>query len=347
MSSQLYTTAEVHTGSWTNWSNGRVQGATLTIPSQNSAYLIAFLALFVRVAGGHFWEILAYILFQARTTAHARDGLYYQQQAILRNTESDTNASWQFLRLAWYWRKRAKEPWARSLSLALTAIANVIAFGAAGIFVSKVATNGHSDVLLARGTCGSWPDPYTTATLTPAVILEDTLYSSMTQTWDTTASLFAADCYGYSNVTSTNVPSEDCRAYGRRLIDWSVKTVAQCPFSEEMCIRDQAVHFDTGYMDSHDHFGINAPPHHRIQTRQLFQCAPIITKGFESGNLTMGETDAPLNDFLEGTSNTSTRYIQYFYGPNAYEGTNATFPYSNNTFGTGFQFLTKPSYLLE
>lgn len=44
----------IHLGFWTNWSHGRVKGATITLTHRNGALLTAFLALFVAFAGTSF-----------------------------------------------------------------------------------------------------------------------------------------------------------------------------------------------------------------------------------------------------------------------------------------------------
>jgi hypothetical protein len=42
---------QVKLGFWTNWSNGKILGATMTMSRQNGGFLIAFLAIFVGMAG--------------------------------------------------------------------------------------------------------------------------------------------------------------------------------------------------------------------------------------------------------------------------------------------------------
>ena len=87
---------QVYTGFWTNWTDGRVVGATLTL--RNGAYLVAFLALFVRIVGGHFWRLLCYIIFHY--LAHQLDDgepSLKQQKAVLRNTYSPMTSSMRFM----------------------------------------------------------------------------------------------------------------------------------------------------------------------------------------------------------------------------------------------------------
>jgi hypothetical protein len=42
---------DVHLGFWTNWSHGKVQGATVTMTRQHGGFLIAFLAIFIGMVG--------------------------------------------------------------------------------------------------------------------------------------------------------------------------------------------------------------------------------------------------------------------------------------------------------
>jgi hypothetical protein len=45
------TNYEVKLGFWTNWSDGKILGATMTLTRQHGGFLIAFLAIFVGMAG--------------------------------------------------------------------------------------------------------------------------------------------------------------------------------------------------------------------------------------------------------------------------------------------------------
>lgn len=47
----------VHIGTWTNWSRGRVMGATLTTTRQYGNLLIAFTAFFVSFVASRFWKM--------------------------------------------------------------------------------------------------------------------------------------------------------------------------------------------------------------------------------------------------------------------------------------------------
>jgi len=132
-------------------------GATLTLTQQNGAYLVAFLALFVRLAGSHTWQILSYIFLQNRAIHTNTDTLTGQQLAVLRNVPSDLGVLLDVVKIGFRGRKAAWQPLRKSVWLLLTAAAHIIIFGVAGIFSSRV-TGARSEVLLQPGTCGAWLD---------------------------------------------------------------------------------------------------------------------------------------------------------------------------------------------
>lgn len=54
-----------------------------------------------------------------------------------------------------------------------------------------------------------------------------------------------------------------------------------------MCRSDNAnIRLDTGYLDSNDHLGINAPQDERILFRAVVTCAPLSTEGFAKNSTT-------------------------------------------------------------
>lgn len=77
---------KVHLGVWTDWSRGRVLGATLTLDRQQANLLIAFTASFVVFVGSRFWHILCLFLHQIYSTSDLRDALHHQRQVVLRNS---------------------------------------------------------------------------------------------------------------------------------------------------------------------------------------------------------------------------------------------------------------------
>lgn len=115
---------DVYTGLWTNYAKGRVAGATLTL--HNGAYLVAFLAMFVRVTGNYAWKLLCYLVFHINVTSSPPDETQHrQQQAVLRNSYSAMDAIVKFARIALRSSKGSRFALAKSVSLSAIAALNV------------------------------------------------------------------------------------------------------------------------------------------------------------------------------------------------------------------------------
>ena len=125
---QLYTDDSVYLGVWTNWSRGRIRGATLTLSRRNGGLLTAFLALFVTLVGARFWRIGCFFIHRYFASEHARDALCHQRQAILRNAADSTSSHWDLLRACWAWRQYGLAPYRSLLPSTLFAILTFMAF---------------------------------------------------------------------------------------------------------------------------------------------------------------------------------------------------------------------------
>ena len=89
---QSVTNNDVHLGFWTNLSYDSISEATLTLTRHNGDILTAFLGLSVTVASTSFWRIEVFSLHHLLSAEVARDGIYHQCQAILRNAANGTSA---------------------------------------------------------------------------------------------------------------------------------------------------------------------------------------------------------------------------------------------------------------
>jgi hypothetical protein len=303
----------VYTGFWTNWAEGQILGATLTLSARDGAYLVALLALFIRVTGGYLWLIICFALFRNSSTS-TLNGLGHQQKAILRNSTSDSAALWQFLQSAWYWQRKSNLPVARSVRLALMAAIHITIFAAAGAFSSRVAVTD-SQVLLVSANCGTW------SFLSQ---IDNTASSSFEHDNLARAAKLASQCYNGTEVIS----SAECLLSGRRLVPWTLEKNATCPFDASLCFESQAVTLDSGYVDSLHNLGINSRPEDRVSYRQVSTCAPLDIRanhitGFQSGNASL------LGPHF--TSDATIQWQSLLLGPNYATGGNATFSFSNAT----------------
>jgi hypothetical protein len=280
MSNEIHT----HTGIWTNWSHGKVQGATLTLTQQHGTILAAFLAIYVSFAGGMFWRILSFALHQMNTTTrgNTRDWLHYQRQVILRNSGSGSGeAAWSLFMLSFSSVGSRSRCLLHFLPTALLALLSLVLFSVAGIFTSAI-TKGPGNFTLIQG-------PHCGGVLGTDINLNSTnadpnwLFKTLADTIQ--ASTYVQECY--QNATS----SFNCGTFVRPNIPFSVNKNASCPFESSFCQMGPTAAFsmDTGPLDSHVDFGINAAPKDRILFRRVATCAPIHGTSFAANrNTTSG-----------------------------------------------------------
>lgn len=288
----------VHLGMWTNWSRGRVLGATLTLSRKDGNYLLAFTAFFIGLVSTRFWRILCFILHNRFSTSISRDALYHQQQAILRNSDSAESGLLVLCQLVWAWHKTVKRSFVRVLPVIATAALSAFAFTMAGGFSSSISTGVGNDVLLDGSNCAfvntGYPDIGASSVLQP--------YTSRRSN---SAANYAQQCY------STNASGMfDCGTFIKARISSSVDNQTPCPFAEGLCQSDANIRLDTGYIDSHEHLGLNAPFDERVIFRTVLQCAPLVTEGY--------------TDDISNTSTPAENYTAYYYGPDRF-GQNYTF----------------------
>lgn len=263
MSTTDYTSSDAYIGVWTNWSKGKIHGATLTLPRREAGLLTAFLAIYVSAVGGQFWRIVCYIFHQARAGRKARQGdLFHRQlQVLLRNSEGAGGGLWEFARLPFQWRHWGTNTLLNCTLFAFLALLNLGAFGAASIFSSAVAKAAGNETLIHSQNCGvaKFPD-----TLDPTFgKLLRVMHLSQS------AAGYARACYGdVDNLLQ-------CTTYPQRQIKYDTLTNVSCPFESHRCLNNLAVAFDTGELDTFKVFGINSAPQDRLTLRRLTTCAPI------------------------------------------------------------------------
>lgn len=129
-----HTTMSTHIyhGAWTNWSRGRISGATITLGERDGGLLTAFIATFVTIVGAELWKIVCFVSHQLRSNSEPQDGLYHQQQFILRNAPTPGGAVWSFFQQSWFWSGKARQSLFRTLSWAFFGIAYIGIIGVVG-----------------------------------------------------------------------------------------------------------------------------------------------------------------------------------------------------------------------
>ncbi|CZR67750.1 uncharacterized protein PAC_17649 [Phialocephala subalpina] len=287
----------IYVGVWTNWSQGAIMGSTLTLSAQHGTILISVLTLFIRLIGGRTWGIICFIAHQLRTTKEAKDGLYHQQQATLRNNASDIQTLWQLTKISWSWRPKTSNSIRKSLGLIVFGTIHLLLFAAAGTFSSHLVTLGN-EVLLSRSpSCGPWAMPTVS---NESQLAEGANYELYSQNTIALSSQYVSNCLTQLESSSA------CNTFRQAQLNWTSMTEAPCPFEDDLCLgpANSSLRLDTGLIDSRDDLGINGDDAHRVQYRKTATCVPITTEGyFENGT----------NSFSNGLT---YNYTAAFYGPN-------------------------------
>ena len=313
--------ATAYTGAWINWSRGQVLGATLTLSKRPGAALIAAVTIFVQLAGTCSWIAICYILHQSRTKQGKGDGLYHQQQVVLRNSTSEIGVLWQLFKLGHAWHNANPRARRRVARFASVALFHLVLFLLAGVFSSQVIQTDNQ-TLIKQGTCGFIPQQ-PTADLTLSSFDEYVaLYLDIQRNAEISLQQ-VQNCNGA--ITSADV---QCDVFPHD-INWSTWYGAPCPFADpSMCVSSDglAMQLDTGLIDSQHELGINAHAKDRIQYRHVSTCSPLRQEGYVTGW------------FNASTVNTTGMTIPYtpppgmlikFYDYGGAHGLNHTFWVSN------------------
>ncbi|KAH0558778.1 hypothetical protein GP486_004582 [Trichoglossum hirsutum] len=318
----------VYTGSWTNYSKGRILGATITLPSREADVLIAFLALFVGWVGSHLWGILCFVIHQVRCSSKDCDGLHYQQQAVLRNGVTDTNSLLQWVRLSLYWRTRTQRAFKRCLALIIVALCHIAAFGTAGIFSSRVVKAG--DEVLIRGDCGWLTDTITSKSLDDFTQRDwngsNAFYVSGQNNLRRSLQ-YSRACYA----GQTSSDSVECKIFTKSFLELKADRSASCPFGKEMCVLGHGLTIDTGYLNSDLDLGVNAPENDRIWFRRVSSWTPLPTTNYT------GAGWVTLNGTIPGD-----KFLLYYYGQSPSINKNYTFVLGNYSW-----LLESDTYVLD
>jgi len=261
----MSSSSEIYTGPWVNHSHGNVLGATITLATRNAAFLLALLAIIVTTAGHSIWRILSYILHQSRSNASQHDAIFYQEQAILKNSAGALDAAWKFSRQFFAWRKHTKSKTSRSLYFLLMGLVLAALFAVASIFSSQVTKAAGEEFLIHSDNCGFWG--FTINSTANSYKEEEQFQADTLEAAD-----YATNCYGKSD---TGVAQ--CNTYMIPEIAWTVNQNASCPFAPGNCLLSPtaAYEMDTGTLDSHHDLGINSRSSERIGVRKVATCAPI------------------------------------------------------------------------
>ncbi|OTA99476.1 hypothetical protein M426DRAFT_255537 [Hypoxylon sp. CI-4A] len=320
----------VYIGFWTNWSQGKVLGSSLTLTRSDGNLLISFIAFFLTIIVSHLWSIICFFLHLSLSSREPRGPLHHQRQAILRNNPGPSGTAWTLIQVAWIWRRRGVIRKIIPLLLATSLVASGLAIATA--FSARIATG--SEVLISGSNCGIVVGGTNTSD-NGMVILP----------WEgrevEASASYAQQCYSEARTSLVSMPCRDS-PFVRQELPFSVDLNADCPFDPSLCRSNNSnIILDTGLIDSLYDLGMNTPPEDRLLFRKVLQCAPLITEGYKK-------------DYIYSDDRSYTRYYYgeplWFLRPISFIPANVTYEYptdiSNRTDITDLNYAY-PDYTLE
>ncbi|KAK6851590.1 hypothetical protein PG995_011715 [Apiospora arundinis] len=257
--------------------------------------LIAFTAIFIPFVGSRLWKMLCFAFHSCSSKRGAQTAIYHQRQVVLRNSPSADSGLVSLLFLVWARRGSFPKTLLHLSPLLIFAILFIVGFTLAGGYSSQITSATGDEVLLKGDKCGR-------VSLGRASDISSTeIYTQVA--WEATkmadADNYAQQCYAGqgSNILDCN-----------RLVVQTLPTITKdgnsaCPFESDICLSNSTnIHLDTGYIDSNDHLGLNAPANQRFFWRKVLSCAPLKTDGYTTRHTTDNRT-----------------FVRYHYGAQVYQ----------------------------
>lgn len=262
----------VYMGIWTNWSRGTILGPTLTTTKQYGNLLISFMALFVGFVASRLWRISCLILHRFYSTATDRSAIHHQRQVILRNSRSADSALFEILFLFWTWRKSRIQRIAGLIPLVIFSACYLTAFTAAGGFSSNISSSIGDEVLINSPNCGTFVQSDVEKALT--------IWTEWASDRANSAANYVQQCYRTNQGNETTACNKFVLS---NLPTYTMNTTAKCPFQNQICRNPRStIRLDSGYIDSNDGLGLNAPKGERFAYRYVLHCAPLETNNYTS-----------------------------------------------------------------
>ncbi|KAK3940012.1 hypothetical protein QBC46DRAFT_314648 [Diplogelasinospora grovesii] len=259
---------------WVNHDTSPALGATLTVTIRWGNYLIAALSSLVAWAGAGAWSIAAYVLHQRLAAVRDKDVLHQQLQVHFRTAGSfcDSWIDGLSLHRAWRGRPGVRQVKRRTLAVSLLALVVFLIFTAAGVFVAEVATKSYQDVLVlaAPSDCGDFVFVTDNTTIHSALVDVVTGYQNDANFW---ARNYARDAYhqSRSRESAFALPSLPYTGYE---VPCPYNNGTAC-FGPNQTADGSAWRMETGPLNSHIHFGMNAPQQDRVTWATTATCAVV------------------------------------------------------------------------
>ena len=292
----------VKRGYWVNLEQGSIMGKTITTDTRTGTVIIALLAVITSIGLKHLWNLLVFSYHQARATGRPSDGLFRQQQVLLRTLPTSSTLIAESLKLWYTWRHVSNRAFTRTLAHSTVSLIFLLGSLAVSIFSSYIVSTSNLEVLVSSPHCGYFRDSFSQG-----------YYASVSTTADT----YAQNCF--QNVTL--LPSR-CNVYTRPNVPFSMEMIP-CPFDQAICLSD-AVAFDSGVVGLNSAIGFNLASKDDVGYRKRTTCAMLNLAGRTK---ILNYSSLPEGEF-SWEPIPGDEYMAFYYGYNKGGGTDATFFYS-------------------
>jgi len=216
------------------------------------------------------WSLLLFSIHQVRAKGRPADGLFRQQQALLRAAPSPASLLADWTKLWLVWRKRTRNSARRSLLHILIALVFTTVTIVAGLFSSYIVRTSNLEVLVSGSRCGP----------ILAKVSGNAVYNYLAKV-GARGDAFAQNCYQYS----TPLPAQ-CQVFVTPNIPLQVQP-SECPYGEKICLdtKYSGVTVDSGLVDATRVFGWNHGPNDLVKYRRKATCGILKVDGYQSIHL--------------------------------------------------------------
>ena len=266
----------VHLGFWINHDSPRVVGATLTTTIRWGNYLIAALSTLVTWGGISAWSIIAFYLHQRCASMSKKDLLDQQLQVLFRSPASPFDTLVDAIKLQRAWTGRLGKVARRTIPLAVLAVALLAMLSTAGVLVAEVASNTYQQVtVLAK--------PMDCGDFVPQGL--DEVEGKHFQDRVDYLMLSAKRAREYTSLVYNGSREQHHSSFTQPILPFTGKYVDCLWDLGTRCLGPNgttgpAYNMDSGQLDSHEHFGINAPKENRVTYRKSVTCGVVDMSNF-------------------------------------------------------------------
>jgi hypothetical protein len=318
----------VKRGFWINIEQGSIMGRTITTDIRTGTVIIALLSVLAALAISHLWQIFLFTCHQLRARGGPADGLFRQQQVLLRATPPPSSFFADWVKLWWLWRGHTKRAFSRSILQLLLSLVFASGTIAVGIFSSYVVSSTNLQVLVDSSNCAPL-DLYNLSSEDYQKYLGN--LAPYNTNLEVRSKAFAEECYENSSSSSAR-----CNAFVRTGFQLPYERV-ECPFDKKICMEQplSAVRVDSGLVNADEVMGWNLGIQDRVRYRRRATCGLLRHEGYSSV-IDATSYPNPTRPSLPGEKLLLSHYCTY---KQTFDWANATFALSLITFNV------TPSYI--